>query len=46
MKRMMMIRDDDDYEENVVVKILVLVNEILWAMIFSYYDYLMKIWMK
>jgi hypothetical protein len=42
MMMMMMIRGDDDYDENVVVKTLVLANEILPVMVVFYYDYLMK----
>jgi hypothetical protein len=34
--------DDDDHDENVVVKIPVLVNELWLVMIVSYYDYLMN----
>ncbi len=40
MKRMMI--DGDDHDENVAVKIPVLVNEIWLVMIFSYYDYWMN----
>lgn len=42
MRKMKKKIDDDDHDENVVVEILVLVNELLQAMIFSSHDYSMN----